>query len=80
MHAASRLILCARLYLIAQYVPYPYDLSDPAEIRSLVDTLEQTDAGTNLMHESFQADNAYSFTRPWYGLCSLVRDPANPHD
>lgn len=40
--------------------------TDPAEIRSLIDTLVATDADTGYMHEGFHADDPTNFTRAWF--------------
>lgn len=48
---------------------------NPDEIRDLLKMLETTDAGTNLMHEGFKADNPDKFTRPWFSWsCSLFAE------
>jgi meiotically up-regulated gene 157 (Mug157) protein len=41
--------------------------SDDDEIRHCVQTLLQTDAGTGFMHESFDQDDAGTYTRKWFG-------------
>ena len=40
--------------------------TDDAEIKSCVEMLMLTDAGTGFMHESFHVDNPADFTRPWF--------------
>ncbi len=49
--------------------------NDPEEIKSILYMLETTDAGTNLMHEGFDANNPEKFTRPWFSWsCSLFSE------
>lgn len=36
------------------------------ELRSMIDMLEATDAGTGFMHEGFHADNPDQYTRSWF--------------
>lgn len=50
-----------------------------AEKRNLLNDLMRTDAGTQMMHESFDADDAAVFTREWFSwanmmFCELVLD------
>lgn len=45
---------------------------DPNEIRTLVDMLAGTDAGTGFMHESFHPDNPEQFTRPWFAWANSL--------
>lgn len=40
--------------------------SDEAEIKSCIETLMKTDAGTGFMHESFHKDDPANFTRSWF--------------
>ena len=40
--------------------------TDDAEIKSCVEMLMLTDAGTGFMHESFHVDDPANFTRPWF--------------
>lgn len=40
--------------------------TDPAEMRSLIDTLLSTDADTGYMHEGFDANDPTKFTRAWF--------------
>lgn len=46
--------------------------TDPAEVASLIDTLERTDAGTLQMHEGFNPDNPEEFTRPWFAWANSL--------
>lgn len=39
---------------------------DKAEMTQCVTMLENTDAGTGMMHESFDKDDATKYTRPWF--------------
>ncbi|GEM01395.1 hypothetical protein SAMN05421839_11037 [Halolactibacillus halophilus] len=39
---------------------------DPKKIKALIDTLASTDAGTNYMHEGFDANDPYQYTREWF--------------
>lgn len=53
--------------------------SSKDEQRELIDMMVHTDAGTGLMHESFDPDNPDDFTRPWFSwanamFCELVLD------
>ncbi|WP_254606116.1 glycoside hydrolase family 125 protein [Deinococcus sp. JMULE3] len=43
-----------------------------AEIRSLLDTLTATTAGTDLMHESFHPDDPTQFSRPWFAWANSL--------
>lgn len=45
---------------------------DPDERERLLDLFERTDAGTNLMHEGFHADNPARFTRPWFAWANAL--------
>ncbi|MBQ7595214.1 MAG: glycoside hydrolase family 125 protein, partial [Clostridia bacterium] len=40
--------------------------ADPDEIRDILNMLESTDAETGFMHEGFDADDPYQFTREWF--------------
>ena len=40
--------------------------SDDAEIKTCIETLMRTDAGTGFMHESFNKDDPANFTREWF--------------
>ena len=40
--------------------------TDDTEIRQCIEMLMRTDAGTGLMHESFNKDDANNYTRPWF--------------
>ncbi|GGA41697.1 glycoside hydrolase family 125 protein [Paenibacillus physcomitrellae] len=40
--------------------------TDDEEIKALIDTLIDTDAGTGYMHEGFHPDNPADFSRPWF--------------
>jgi len=40
--------------------------SDDDEIKTCLSTLTATTAGTGLIHESFQQDDASNYTRPWF--------------
>ncbi|MGN0068620.1 MAG: glycoside hydrolase family 125 protein [Prevotella sp.] len=39
---------------------------DDDEIKWCIETLQRTDAGTGLMHESFNKNNPSKYTRPWF--------------
>ena len=50
-----------------------------AEKERILDQLVAADAGTHLMHESFDANDPNSYTRPWFSwanmmFCELVMD------
>lgn len=52
---------------------------DPAERERLLQMLVQTDAGTEMMHESVHADDPQQYTRPWFSwansvFCELVME------
>lgn len=54
---------------------------DEAERAELLEMLVSTEAGTDLMHESFDPDDPERFTRPWFSwanamFCELVLDLA----
>ncbi|MGN0231920.1 MAG: glycoside hydrolase family 125 protein [Muribaculaceae bacterium] len=40
--------------------------TDDIEIRQCIEMLMRTDAGTGLIHESFNKDDANNYTRPWF--------------
>jgi meiotically up-regulated gene 157 (Mug157) protein len=46
--------------------------ADPAERERILDLLERTDAGTDLMHEGFSADDPSQFTRPWFAWANSL--------
>lgn len=46
--------------------------SDDQEIRQCLRWLRDTTAGTGFMHESFNKDNASSFTRPWFAWANTL--------
>lgn len=46
--------------------------TDPIEQAQLADLFERTDAGTGLMHESFDADDPACFTRPWFAWANSL--------
>lgn len=53
--------------------------TDPEEKRQMIMTMAENDAGTGLMHESIDADDPQSYTRPWFSwancmFCELVWD------
>lgn len=61
--------------------------TDREEQVALVRTLASTDAGTGLMHESFDVDDPADFTRPWFSwansmfcelLLTLAGEPVEP--
>ena len=45
---------------------------DPEEIVELIHTLEQLDAGTFLMHEGVNVNDANDFTRPWFAWANSI--------
>jgi uncharacterized protein len=45
--------------------------SDP-EIRTCIQTLQQTHAGTGFMHESFHKDDPEKFTRKWFAWANTL--------
>lgn len=45
---------------------------DPAEKRECLDMLARTHAGTNYMHEGFDADDPARFTRPWFAWANTL--------
>lgn len=40
--------------------------SSDSEIRSALELLKSSTAGTGFLHESFNKDDVYTFTRPWF--------------
>jgi len=46
--------------------------NDPEEIRSCLNTLKSTHAGTGFMHESFHKDDASNFTRKWFAWANTL--------
>lgn len=46
--------------------------TDEAEKDRILALLETTDAGTDLMHESFHADDPARFTRPWFSWANSL--------
>lgn len=53
--------------------------NDRAEKERLLDQLVAADAGTHLMHESFDVSDPTQYTRPWFSwanmmFCELVMD------
>ncbi len=60
---------------------YPWPMSiimrgltstDPEEIRECLRMLRDTDGGTNMMHEAFNADNDKKFTRDWFAWANTL--------
>ncbi len=45
---------------------------DDQEIKSLLETLIRTDAGTGFMHEGFHADDPARFTRSWFAWANSL--------
>jgi meiotically up-regulated gene 157 (Mug157) protein len=45
---------------------------DDDEIAACLATLKAAAAGTGLMHESFNKDNAGSYTRPWFAWANSL--------
>ena len=45
---------------------------DPWERKEIYELFKVIDAGTNLMHESVNADNPDSFTRPWFSWANSM--------
>lgn len=45
---------------------------DEKEIAGILDVLENTDAGTGFMHESFDPDDPAEFTRPWFAWANSL--------
>ena len=50
--------------------------NDHARILELFQILQDTDAGTNFMHESFMANNPGSFTRKWFAWVNSLLSEA----
>ena len=46
--------------------------TDENEINECLRMITQTDAGTHLMHESFDKDDATDFTRPWFAWANSL--------
>jgi uncharacterized protein len=46
--------------------------SDEKEIKYCLDTLQHAHAGTGFMHESFDKDDAYKFTRKWFAWANTL--------
>ena len=46
--------------------------TDDAEIRTCVQTLKATHAGTGYMHESFHKDDPSKYTRPWFAWANTL--------
>lgn len=46
--------------------------TDRDEMRSIIDTLAKTDAGTGFMHESFHMDKPEKFTREWFSWANSL--------
>ena len=46
--------------------------TDEAEIRTCVQTLKATHAGTGFMHESFHKDDPSQYTRPWFAWANTL--------
>lgn len=46
--------------------------TDEAEINECLDMIVGTDAGTHLMHESFNKDDCTDFTRPWFAWANSL--------
>jgi meiotically up-regulated gene 157 (Mug157) protein len=42
------------------------------EVKSCLETLQHTHAGTGFMHESFNKDDASKFTRPWFAWANTL--------
>ncbi len=53
-------------------IMYAMTSADDQEIRQCVKSIMNTDAGTYLMHESFQKDNAGKFTRSWFAWANTL--------
>lgn len=45
---------------------------DDDEIQYCMDTIAETHAGTNYMHESFNVDDPAQFTRPWFAWANTL--------
>lgn len=46
--------------------------SDDNEIKEILQTIINTDAGTGFMHEGFNVDNPGEFTRPWFAWANSL--------
>lgn len=46
--------------------------TDDTEIKTCMEQLLRTDAGTGCIHESFSKDNASEFTRPWFAWTNTL--------
>lgn len=46
--------------------------TDDTEIKTCMEQLLRTDAGTGFIHESFNKDNASEFTRPWFAWTNTL--------
>lgn len=46
--------------------------NDAGEREQILKTLSQTDAGTGLMHESFDVNDSQSYTRPWFSWANAM--------
>ena len=46
--------------------------TDDKEIKSCLDMLQKTHAGTGFMHESFHKDDATKFTRKWFAWANTL--------
>jgi meiotically up-regulated gene 157 (Mug157) protein len=46
--------------------------SDDREIRSCLNTLQRTHAGTGFIHEAFHKDNPKQFTRAWFAWANTA--------
>ena len=46
--------------------------TDEEEIKKCLEMLCSTDAGTHLMHESFDKDDATLYTRPWFAWANSL--------
>jgi meiotically up-regulated gene 157 (Mug157) protein len=46
--------------------------SNAAEIKTCIQTLQQTHAGTGFMHESFHKDDPQKFTRKWFAWANTL--------
>jgi meiotically up-regulated gene 157 (Mug157) protein len=42
------------------------------EVEACLQVLKSTTAGTGLMHEAFDVDDAATFTRPWFAWCNAL--------
>jgi meiotically up-regulated gene 157 (Mug157) protein len=46
--------------------------NDDKEIKTCLDMLQKTHAGTGFMHESFHKDDATKFTRKWFAWANTL--------